>query len=303
MSSPSPLPVSVVIPAYNRAELLRRALASVAAQEPRPAAEVIVVDDCSSDGTGDVAAESGARVIRHARNRGEGAARNTGVEAASHEWVALLDSDDEWLPHHLATLWPLREGHVLVAGSALRRGDDGSGDRFHGTPTRVPRLLRSPLDLVYPSNLIPASASMIKRDEILAVGGYREGMHQAADFDLYLRVLERGSGVVAPDVSAIYHVHDGQVSRDRAAMHLSARRVIESYADRPWWSARKLQRRLGVQAWDELRQAAWDGQRRVAVDRACWIARHPQRTAGVVGIWGVRLRERRRAAAIGGGAR
>jgi len=301
MSTGSPLPVSIVIPAYNRAELVRRALASVAAQRPRPAAEVIVVDDCSTDETGQVAAELGAHVIRHDRNRGEAAARNSGVEAASYDWVALLDSDDEWLPGHLDTLWPLREGHVLVAGSALHRYDDGSGDRFHGTPTRAPRTLESPLDLVYPSNLIPASASMIKRDEILAVGGYREGMHHAADFDLYLRVLERGTGVVTPDVVAIYHVHQGQVSRDRAAMHRAAREVIESYAHRPWWSARKLERRLGVQAWDELRRAAWDGKRRVAIDRARWIAAHPQRTAGVVGIWGVRLRERRRAAAGRGG--
>jgi glycosyltransferase involved in cell wall biosynthesis len=47
------------------------------------------------------------RVLRHKRNLGPGAARNTGVGATDQPWVAVLDSDDEWLPHHLATLWPL----------------------------------------------------------------------------------------------------------------------------------------------------------------------------------------------------
>src|SRR3712207_89972 len=86
------LPVSVIVPAYNRAEMLRRSLASIGSQRPELAAEVIVVDDGSSDDTAATAERLGARVIRHERNRGLATARNTGLEAATYPWVALLDS-------------------------------------------------------------------------------------------------------------------------------------------------------------------------------------------------------------------
>ena len=109
----SPLPVTVVIPAYDRAELLPRALASVAAQTAAPA-EILVIDDGSADDTAAVAERLGARVLRHERNRGVSAARNTALDAAGGEWVAFLDTDDEWLPFHLERLWPRRDGHAAA---------------------------------------------------------------------------------------------------------------------------------------------------------------------------------------------
>ena len=118
-SAPAKLPVSVIIPAFNRADTLPRALHSILAQRPAVPTEIIVVDDHSEDESATVAATLGARVIRHDRNQGAAAARNTAVTAAGQPWLATLDSDDEWLPDHLATLWPLRAGHVLVAGAGV----------------------------------------------------------------------------------------------------------------------------------------------------------------------------------------
>src|SRR5215211_6644419 len=115
------LPITVIVPARNRSVRLVPTMASVAAQRRRPA-EVIVVDDASTDDTPDVAVRLGARVIRHDRNRGTAAARNTGVLAATQPWVALLDHDDEWLPGHLDALWNLRGKYPLVANSALACG-------------------------------------------------------------------------------------------------------------------------------------------------------------------------------------
>src|ERR1700742_3869689 len=100
------LSVSVVIPAYNRPEMTARAVRSALARGPVAPAEVLVVDYCSSYATGEAARAAGARVIRHAVNRGEGGARNTAIREAREPWVALLDSDDEWLPGHLSALWP-----------------------------------------------------------------------------------------------------------------------------------------------------------------------------------------------------
>ncbi len=99
--------VSVVIPAYNRAELLTRALRSVQAQA-YPAIETIVVDDGSTDSTPQVvrAFEGSGTMrivyLRHAERRNGGAARNSGILAARGDYIAFLDSDDEWLPDHLA---------------------------------------------------------------------------------------------------------------------------------------------------------------------------------------------------------
>jgi hypothetical protein len=118
-----PLPVSVVIPAYNREKLIARALESVQRQHCLPA-EVIVVDDGSTDATSAVAERFGARVVSTGENRGAAGARRMGVDAATQDWVALLDSDDEWLPWMLAALWPQREGHVLVTGGALLVQDE-----------------------------------------------------------------------------------------------------------------------------------------------------------------------------------
>src|SRR5438270_12149940 len=140
--------------------MTRAAVLSALGQRRRPPAEVIVVDDCSSDDTGEVAATAGARVIRHERNQGEGGARNTAVEAARQPWLAMLDSDDEWLPTHLATLWPLCEGNVLVSGAALYVFDDGEVG-YHGSVRRRATTLRSPAALLHAGNYLPLSATMV----------------------------------------------------------------------------------------------------------------------------------------------
>ena len=234
------MPVSVVIPAYNREQMVVRAVTSALSQRPHPPAEVIVVDDCSSDRTGDAAAAAGARIVRHEVNRGEGAARNTGVSHARHCWVALLDSDDEWLPHMLATLWPRRDGHVLVGGASLNCGPDPARDRYAGVVGRRDRVLGSPSALIYPENFVAASGTMVRRDVVVDVGGYTEGMKAGADMDLWIRVLERGSGLIVPEPVVLYHMHEGQVTTDTELMARGHRTVAERYPHRPWWSAKLL---------------------------------------------------------------
>ena len=93
--------ISVVIPTHNRAVLLRRALDSVLVQS-NPANEIIVVDDGSTDDTADIVARDYAAVrYLYQENRGVSAARNAGIRASQYRWIALLDSDDEWLPPKL----------------------------------------------------------------------------------------------------------------------------------------------------------------------------------------------------------
>src|SRR4051794_4124152 len=105
--------ISVVIPTYNRAHVVGRAIESALAQE-YPPHEIIVVDDGSVDDTGDVV--DGYRgIVRRVRqpNAGVSAARNRGVSEAASEWIAFLDSDDQWLPGHL--------GRIVSAMDRTRR--------------------------------------------------------------------------------------------------------------------------------------------------------------------------------------
>jgi len=93
--------VSVVIPTCNRADLVLRALASVRAQT-RPPSEILVVDDGSTDATIERIRAAFPKVtLLEQKNRGVSAARNTGIQKARGTFIALLDSDDEWLPQKL----------------------------------------------------------------------------------------------------------------------------------------------------------------------------------------------------------
>jgi hypothetical protein len=100
---PDPLPVSVILAAYDAQPFIAETLASVRAQTARPA-EVIVVDDASHDQTASIAESFGATVLRN-RHGGPALARNVGIRAASSEWVAFLDADDLWLPGKLEAQW------------------------------------------------------------------------------------------------------------------------------------------------------------------------------------------------------
>jgi glycosyltransferase involved in cell wall biosynthesis len=295
-SAAATIPVSVVIPAYNRPEMVTRAVRSALRQTPYPPAEVIVVDDCSDDDTGTAAARAGARVIRHDVNRGEGAARNTGVAAATQAWVALLDSDDEWLPDLLATLWPLRGGYALVGGASLSCEEGRIG--FGGHVGSRPLVLRSPRPLIYPENFVAASGTMVRRDIVRNVGGYVEGMKGGADMDLWIRVLEQGEGLIVPHPVVLYHRHSGQVTGDADMMAAAHRTVARSYAARAWWRPADLERWEGASHYDAARRD-WRLHRRSRAARSLLgLVAHPQRFAGALGILVRRGRLRRRSGPV-----
>jgi len=113
--------VSTIIPTYNRANLLRRAIESVLDQTYRDF-ELIVVDDGSTDSTEGVVKafnDNRIRYIRHMMNRGLSSARNTGIKNANGEYVAFLDTDDEWLPEYLDIMISAMAREIKQAGLAF----------------------------------------------------------------------------------------------------------------------------------------------------------------------------------------
>lgn len=289
--SPAPLPVTVVIPAYERAALLRRALGSVRAQT-RTAAETIVVDDGSSDDSATVAEQLGARVIRHENNLGVSAARNTALEAATHEWVAFLDADDEWLPFHLAQLWERRADNVAVAHSAVWVERPGRDHHAYGVTGRGPRLLQSPAPLVA-DNFIPLSAALVHRDAVLRAGGFDTTLTHAEDLDFWIRLAEQGRVLVLPEIGAIYHLHAGQATKDAGATLKGHRDTIARYRNRSWWPRRALAAVEVRAAWDALRRGEGSpGNARTAL----WLLARPGRLL-LLGALGTRRFALRRAGA------
>lgn len=182
--------VSVIIPTHDRLALLMEAIGSVRAQRYAPV-ELIVVDDGSTDGTWErLRAEPGLRPLRIDHTGRPGAVRNAGVAVATGDYLAFLDSDDLWMPDKLALqmellrerpevpivhsreLW-LRDGHpVSQAGQRHRR----SGWLFADAVRKC---------IVGPSTVV------LHRAVLRAVGGFREDLEIAEDYELWLRVTAR----------------------------------------------------------------------------------------------------------------
>jgi hypothetical protein len=257
---------------------------------------LIVVDDNSSDDTAAVASSLRARVIRKATNQGAWAARNAGMHATSCPWVAFLDSDDEWLPNHLEHVWELRDGHALAGASLLHR--TATSHRFHGPVTRRPLVVRSPDVLIGTFNVFGASASMVRRDVALALGGFNEWWG-VEDFDLWVRVLEHHTAICSPRVTVIYHEHGEQLSLDAERMLDGHRAVAEAHRARTGASPAALERWEGVIAWDTAKAALTGGRRREALRGLLSALRGRHRAAGVATQLRWRFVVRRRTARLG----
>ncbi len=256
------------------------------------------MDDGSDDETSEVARRLGAKVVRHPKNLGLADARNTGLRSTSQPWVALLDSDDEWLPGHLAHLWRLRDDHALVAGAALRCGVDPRNDRYHGTSGRMPRILDSGDQLVVPENIIPVSASMVKREVAIEAGGFQAQHGVTEDLDLWLRVLANHTAICSPEVSVIYHVHGEQMSSALAQMlrgHLAAG---EAHRERTGGSRTPIRRWEGASAFYNLRDAQRAGDLRRMMRWGLYILTRPYRLRGSLELVAQRYNGIRRAAAL-----
>ena len=126
------LRVSIILPAYNEAQVIGQVLDRINAVVPDEGSwEIIVVDDGSDDGTGDIAQQHGARVIRHPYNKGNGAAVKSGLRAARGECVCLLDADGQHDPRQINTLVRRLETYDLVIGTRSR-GAGGGLTRWFG---------------------------------------------------------------------------------------------------------------------------------------------------------------------------
>lgn len=180
MSDPWPT-ISVVIPAHDAAPFLAESIESVLAQELRPM-DVIVVDDGSSDATAAIAERFGdpVRLVRHRVNRGEAAARNTGLDHATGEAIAMHDADDRMLAHRLRT-----EAEHLVAGGPATGCVLGRARSFSEDGRPLPPWAH---DAEGRPSTFGNSLVLAWRGTYDRVGGYDESFTVGTDSDWLLRV-------------------------------------------------------------------------------------------------------------------
>jgi glycosyltransferase involved in cell wall biosynthesis len=241
--------VSVVVPAFNAERFVERALES-AVRQTVPPREVIVVNDGSTDGTADRARGMGppVRVIDR-KNRGLSVARNTGILAAEGDLIAFLDADDSWLPTKLERQVEFFErdpstqacfaATEYVTSDGERRGQSVRPDH----PDLVEGLL------LHSCVIGPPSAGLFRREVFEAVGLFDPRLSQCSDWDMWLRLAERGPVEFLSEVLVRYEIHDSNMSRDIALLEVDTLRVLQKFfaVPRPRYAA--LRRRAYSNHW------------------------------------------------------
>ncbi len=213
------LQFSIIIPTYNRQDLLAKCLASIASQT-RDDYEIIIVDDGSTDGTRDYVLQLGGKItLLEQPNRGPGAARNLGIKHATSEYIAFLDSDDCWFPWTLQTYANTIEANqrpAFVAGKPALFTNPGE------LPT-APDSANS--HLIFKDYLASGdewrwwgvSSFVVKREALLQSGCFSEMNTNGEDADLALKLGTAPGFVQITGPSTFgYFQHEANVTKDLA---------------------------------------------------------------------------------------
>lgn len=223
--------VSVVVPTYNRAPLIRQALDSIVAQTFSDY-EIIVVDDGSTDQTAKLV-EDRPEPIRYFRqeHRGVAAARNHAIRVASGEFVAFLDSDDVWLPDFLSEIVAALDAQpdALLGYSDFRTidaiGRVLAGHRKHQHGGHVVASL-------FASIFIHTSCVVARRKAILDVSGFDEQFEASEDYDLWLRLSLVGPFASVTKPLCLRRTHNGSLSRNGNIRNLVRKaQLLEGFFD------------------------------------------------------------------------
>ena len=211
--------VSVIIPAFNAAATLNRAIQSALIQ--KFVLEILIIDDCSTDKTVAVAGKmvnlypNKVKIFRHVRNKGVSATRNTGIINAIGEFIAFLDADDVWLEGKIqkqlneivgkseVKLVTCGAYQVNVRGEILKRSHEN----------RKPVEGREAWRTLLCYNFIPTPTVLARRKDILESGCFSELLPVAEDLDLWIRLAMKGIVAVVPDVLVYYYDYEGSLMK------------------------------------------------------------------------------------------
>lgn len=199
--------VSVIIPAYNRANTIGAAISSVLRQT-EPNFELLVVDDASTDHTKDIVREfrdTRVELIELSQNGGSSVARNTGIKAARGRYVALLDSDDLWFPRMLESQLDRLKAAPKEVGGIV-------SDHVYTDEARHPRFVRrnssssrSPDELILIGHGVGMGSSLVAPKAVFGhVGDYDPRYPRAQDWEWLLRFRQQNQMLINPEILFAY---------------------------------------------------------------------------------------------------
>lgn len=225
--------ISVIIPTYNRSKTIGRAVESVLNQT-YPVAEVVVVDDNSTDNTGEVLAALCNKKVRYYKmdkNIGAGGARNYGVEMSKSEWIAFQDSDDEWfldkLEKQISYMNQYPDCGMIYSAYEM--------EVYPGYYHRVPEMdgsLRLEGDIfsnVLLRNTCGAPTMLMKRSAFQELGGFDDTMRSLEDWDLVIRIAKNYKIGFVPEVLVRVPKTPGSISTMKGNFYENRCYMLQKY--------------------------------------------------------------------------
>ena len=211
--------ISVILPTFNRSNMIVRSICSVLNQTYKDF-ELIIVDDGSTDCTQDMVSrikDSRIRYIRHEKNKGAAAARNTGIKAAQCDLIAFQDSDDEWVPEKLEkqikAILALPDDFGVMYSAFWRLGKQ----KIYIPPKNISMKEGWIYKQLLYGNIIGMPVSLIKKECFDVVGGFSENLRALEDWELFLRISKFFKFKYIDEPLVLSYETEGSVSKNALA--------------------------------------------------------------------------------------
>jgi glycosyltransferase involved in cell wall biosynthesis len=227
--------VSVIIPTYNRANLIEKAIESVLNQAYQDF-EIIVVDDGSTDNTGEIIRGFKDKRVKYIKkykkNKGSSVARNIGIKVARGKYIAFLDSDDEWLPEKLDKQIEVLQSESpevgVVYSNLLYIDENGKNMSKFRNPKKEGYIYE---DLLCKNYVGTDSTLLIRKECFHRVGLFDDLLNTQQDWDMWIRIAKyyRFALIKVPLVK--YRLHSNQISRNLELKIITANRILVKYAN------------------------------------------------------------------------
>ena len=235
--------VSVIIPTYNRANLIEKAIKSVLKQIYKDF-EIIVVDDGSTDNTGEIIRGFKDKRVRYIKkykeNKGSSVARNIGIKVARGKYIAFLDSDDEWLPEKLDKQIKVLQSESpevgVVYSNLLYIDENGKNMSKFRNPKKEGYIYE---DLLGNNYVGTDSTLLIRKECFNRVGLFDDLLNTQQDWDMWIRIAKYYRFVLIKIPLVKYRLHSNQISRNLELKIITANRILVKYAN-------ELEKRRGV---------------------------------------------------------
>lgn len=243
--------ISVIIPAYNAALLIERAIRSVLDQQDAPEFEILIIDDCSSDNTLEVVrgiADGRIRVFRQSENRGPAAARNRGLREARGEYSAFLDGDDFWEPEFLKATSGFLNSHPEAVAVSVMQCHKIIGKEPAVSPRGVgidrPVVLEDFFAFWGKYNHVCTGSVLMRTEVARRFGGQREDLRICEDLEFWAMLATCGPWGFIPKV--LFTSDGGLVTKRQGWLNKNRKRWASAVPVAEW--EKRLRARIPAEA-------------------------------------------------------